>query len=193
MNVRHFRTQQAFRSWLEKHHDTVTELYVGFHKKRTGTPSITYREALDEALCFGWIDGVRKTIDEDTYAQRYTPRRPGSSWSLVNINRAKELKKLGRMRPAGLKAFANHDLAKARAHSETRGNLPFDAAAERRFKANRTAWAFFQAQPEGYRKIATWWVMSARRQETRDRRLAALISDSANNLRLPDFRREPRP
>jgi uncharacterized protein YdeI (YjbR/CyaY-like superfamily) len=191
MNARHFKTQQSFGAWLERNHDKATELYVGFHKKHTGTPSITYREALDEALCFGWIDGVRKSIDANSFAQRFSPRRPGGVWSLANINRVHELKKLGRMHPAGLKAFENHDLAKARTHAETRGNVPFDTAAEKRFRANNKAWAFFEAQPAGYRRIATWWVMSAKKQETRDRRLTTLIDDSAKRLRLPDLRRDP--
>jgi uncharacterized protein YdeI (YjbR/CyaY-like superfamily) len=189
MTVRFFKTRAAFRAWLEKNHASAKEIDVGIHKKSTGRPSITYAEALEEALCFGWIDGVRRTIDSDSYSQRFTPRRPGSAWSLANINRVNELKKQGRMQPAGLAAFAHHDVAKARKHTETRGYIPLDPALEMRFRANKRAWSFFAAQPPGYRRIAIWWVMSAKKEDTRLRRLTTLIDDSANNLRLPDFRR----
>ena len=187
MDVRYFKTRADFRKWMERNHAKVNELNVGFYKKGTGSASITYREALDEALCFGWIDGVRRTVDGERYAQRFTPRRTGSVWSLVNINRVKELEKQGLMHAAGLKAFEGRDVARARKHSEERGNLPFDAAAEKRFKANKGAWAFFAAQPAGYRKIATWWVMSGKKPETRARRLQALIEDSASGRRARGF------
>lgn len=184
MDPTFFKTQALFRKWLEKNHATAPELYVGFHKKGTGRLSITYREALDEALCFGWIDGVRKSIDAESYMQRFTPRRPGSVWSLVNIKRVEELKKLRRMHPAGFKAFETRNVEKALQHSHDRVNTDLSAAFQRRFKSNKMAWDFFGTQPPGYRKIASWWVMSAKREETREKRLNALIDDCANGLRL---------
>jgi uncharacterized protein YdeI (YjbR/CyaY-like superfamily) len=189
MRLKFFETQAEFRAWLEKNHATKTELYVGFHKKSSGKPSITWPEAVDAALCFGWIDGVRKSIDETSYANRFTPRRPGSNWSAVNINRVKELKKRGLMTPAGLAAFERRDEGRALAYSYERANARLDPAMEEAFRANEKAWAFFEARPPSYRKAVTWWVVSAKKEETRQRRLRTLIQDSAEGRLVGAFAR----
>ena len=157
---------------------------VGFHKKNSGKASITYQEALDEALCFGWIDGVRRNLDVSSYTIRFTPRKPKSVWSAVNARRAHELIAEGRMTPPGLAAFAKRDEARARQYSYERENVAFDAASEKAFQANKPAWEFFRAQPQGYQWLHTWWVMSAKKEETRARRLAVLIEASAEGRRL---------
>jgi uncharacterized protein YdeI (YjbR/CyaY-like superfamily) len=169
-------------------------LWVGFHKKATGRPSLTWPESVDEALCFGWIDGLRKSIDADSYMIRFTPRRPGSTWSLVNSRRARALIEEGRMQPAGLAAFKARDPVKSGTYSfEQRSAAALDAESEARFMADRAAWRFFQAQPAGYRRTAIFWVVSARREETRARRLATLIADSAAGQRLGLLRRTEAP
>ena len=188
-DVTFFETPAAFRRWLATHHRSARVLWVGFHKKATGRPSLTWPEAVDEALCFGWIDGVRKSIDADSYTIRFTPRRAGSTWSLVNTRRAAELTREGRMQPAGLAAFEMRDPLKSGVYSFERAAAALDAEAEAQFKANRAAWSFFQSQPAGYRKTAIHWVVSARRAETRARRLATLVSDSAAGQRLGPLRR----
>ena len=175
-----FAKPSEFRAWLEKHHGTAREVWVGYYKKRTGRPSITWSEAVDEAICFGWIDGAGKRIDDVSHIQRFTPRKPRSTWSLVNINRAKRLIRLGRMRPAGRKAFEQRLEAKSGTYSyEQQAPVRFDAASERQFHANKRAWAFFQTRAASYGRAATWWVISAKKEETRRRRLATLIEDSA--------------
>jgi uncharacterized protein YdeI (YjbR/CyaY-like superfamily) len=174
-----FPTPADFRAWLEQHHDSADELWVGFYKKGTGKPSITWPESVDEALCVGWIDGQRKSIDEASYAIRFTPRRPRSIWSAVNIKRAEELVRTGRMRAAGLKAFEQRADDRSRVYSyEQRQAAKLDAAADRLFRANEKAWEFFQAQPPWYRRTAVWWIVSAKKEATRRKRLAALIADS---------------
>jgi uncharacterized protein YdeI (YjbR/CyaY-like superfamily) len=180
-----FAAPAPFRAWLEKHHESASELRVGFHKTGTGRPSITWREAVDEALCFGWIDGVRRRLDDDRYEIRFTPRAPSSTWSAVNVARAEELGSEGRMRPAGLAAFERRSEAKTATYSyEQRSDAKLTKGQERTFRANRTAWAFFQEQPPWYRRTATYWVVSAKKEETRAKRLAALIEDSANGQRI---------
>ena len=172
-----FAAPRELRAWLESHHEAERELWVGFHKKGTGRPSVTWREAVDEALCFGWIDGVRKRVDEQSYKIRFTPRAKTSRWSRVNVARVAELTKEGRMRPAGVAAFeARGHVAAGSSHEQE--NVELEPEQERRFRANRKAWAWFQERPPSYRKQATWWVISAKRAETRERRLAALIEDS---------------
>lgn len=183
MKATFFKTAAAFRSWLVKHHATSAELWVGFYRKASGRGGITYPQALDEALCFGWIDGLRKGIDGSRYTIRFTPRTPRSTWSRVNIRRARELKKHGRMRPPGWKAFqAREPERSGRSPVE---NLPqeFNAPLRKRFLADRKAWNFFQAQPPGYRRKAILWVMSAKREETRQRRLAQLMAESRKGRR----------
>ena len=181
-----FAKPADFRTWLEKNHDKVAELLVGFYKKGSGKPSITWPESVDEALCFGWIDGVRRRIDDESYSIRFTPRRPRSIWSNVNTRRVAELTKQGRMHRAGLEAFEARDAKRSGIYSfeQRERNQKLDAAHEAKLRANRKAWAFFQAQPPGYQRLASLWVMSAKKEETRLRRLAVLIDDSAAGRRI---------
>jgi uncharacterized protein YdeI (YjbR/CyaY-like superfamily) len=179
-----FETAAKFRAWLRKHHQTADELWVGFRKKKTGLASMTRAESVDEALCFGWIDGLGKSIDADSYMVRFTPRRKGSFWSAINTARASELMKAGRMRPAGRKAFAARDSARTTAHTSARRSPRLDDERERLFKASRRAWQFFQSQPPGYRRMVIWWVMSAKREETRDRRFQQLLGLCVAKRRL---------
>ena len=185
-----FATPAAFRRWLEKNHDASKELWVGFYKKDSGKPSITWPESVDQALCFGWIDGVRKSVAPDSYMIRFTPRKPASIWSTVNTRRAKELRKLGLMHEAGLQAFERRDVRKTKQYSFERENVEFTAELQRRFRANRKAWTFFQEQPPGYRKLATWYVMSAKQDSTRLRRLDRLMADSEAGRRIGILGRE---
>jgi uncharacterized protein YdeI (YjbR/CyaY-like superfamily) len=181
-----FATPAELRSWMDAHHENAAALWVGFYKKGTGKPSITWPEAVDEALCVGWIDGVRKRIDEVSYKIRFTPRQPRSIWSAVNIRRAKELADLGRMRPAGAAAFeARADERSAIYSYEQRHTSELGEEYERQFQANATAWEYFQAAPASYRKAAIWWVVSAKREDTRLKRLATLINTSAHSQKLP--------
>ena len=179
-----FETPAEFRKWLEANHDSAEELLLGLHKKSSGRPSITLREAQDEALCFGWIDGVARSIDESSWAIRFTPRRPGSAWSAVNIERAHALIEDGQMTPAGLAEFEKRDEKRAKRYSYERENPTFDAASEHAFRSMPTAWEFFRAQPAGYQRMHTWWVMSAKREETRAKRLAVLIQMSEQGRRI---------
>jgi uncharacterized protein YdeI (YjbR/CyaY-like superfamily) len=182
-----FPSAADFRRWLQKHHRTAEELWVGYYKKGSGRPSITRHESVDEALCFGWIDGLGKSLDADRYMVRFTPRRKGSVWSAVNTRRMKELIRLERVRAAGAKAFAARDEQKTHAYSvESRERVTFDPALEAKFKANKAAWAFYQAQPPGYRRLTTSMVMSAKQEATRLRRIEILIAHSALGRRL-DF------
>jgi uncharacterized protein YdeI (YjbR/CyaY-like superfamily) len=185
MRPKFFATSADFRRWLETNHDKAEELYVGFYKKASGKPSITWSEAVDQALCFGWIDGVRKSIDESSYMNRFTPRRPRSTWSAVNVAKVRDLTRRGLMHPAGMAAFEKRSDDRTATYSfEQREAAKFDKELERRFRANKDAWSWFQTQPPGYKKTATHWVMSAKRQETRDRRLTILIDDSADGRRI---------
>jgi uncharacterized protein YdeI (YjbR/CyaY-like superfamily) len=183
MDAVYFTSPEELRAWYAAHHDTADELLIGYYKKHTGKPTITHKEALDEALCFGWIDGIRHRVDDERYINRYTPRRPRSIWSVVNIKRIGELTEMGRMHPAGLKAFEERDPARTNQYSSEQAVVAFDPAYEAEFKANPQAWDFFQSQPPSYRKPATWWVMSAKKEETRRKRLATLIEDSAAGRR----------
>ena len=183
--VRFFETGADLREWLAANHDTADELWVGMYRKATGRPSITWPEVVDEVLCYGWIDGIRRGIDDTSYTNRITPRRKGSNWSAVNIRRVGELEAEGRMTDAGRRAFALRDEEKSRIYSYERAAAAFDAAAEAKFRANDAAWAWFERAAPSYRKAATYWVMSAKKQETRDRRLAILIEHSANGRQVP--------
>ncbi|HEU0077835.1 MAG TPA: YdeI/OmpD-associated family protein [Longimicrobiaceae bacterium] len=185
-----FATPAAFRAWLEAHHETAAELWVGFHRKGSGGPSITWPEAVDEALCVGWIDGIRRRVDEAGYAIRFTPRRPRSTWSAVNLGRVAELTREGRMRPAGLAAFEARSGTYA---YEQRAAAALDEQAEARFRARPEAWDFFQSRPPSYRKTAAWWVVSAKKEETRRRRLDTLIEESASGRAIDWMARRPRP
>lgn len=182
--LRFFKKPADFRKWLGAHHDSETELWVGFYKKDSGKASITWPQSVDEALCFGWIDGLRKNIDEISYKIRFTPRRPRSIWSSVNIKRATELGDQGLMQPPGTRAFAarQENRSGIYAYEQRSSELPDQYA--KQLKQNVAAWKFYQAQPPGYRKLVNWWVLSAKREETRLKRLAKLIEDSKNERRL---------
>lgn len=180
-----FATPEKFRAWLTKNHASASELWVGFHRKATGRPSITWPESVDEALCVGWIDGLRKTVDESSYMIRFTPRKKTSSWSLVNIRRVAELTVTNRMQAAGTKAFAERMEAKCGIYAyEQRKHAALDAAAEKEFRENAKAWTFFEQQAPSYRKVAAWWVISAKQEATRKKRLQRLIEDSEAGRRL---------
>lgn len=188
-----FAMPAEFRAWFEAHHETHQEILVGFYKKDSGKPSITWPESVDEALCFGWIDGVRRSLDEISYCIRFTPRKPRSIWSDVNIKRAEELIALGRMQPDGLKAFEQRTEARSRVYAyEQRQTARLDEEAESQFRANTAAWDFFQAQPPSYRRTAIWWVISARQEATRLKRLATLIEDSAQGRTIRPLTRPTR-
>jgi uncharacterized protein YdeI (YjbR/CyaY-like superfamily) len=179
-----FKSPVEFRKWLLENHEQATELLVGFYKKDSGRGGITYVEALDEALCFGWIDAVRRSIDEASYQVRFTPRKARSIWSNVNVKKVEELTRLGRMQAAGLKAFAARETKRSGIYAFENAERKLDAAAEKLFKANKKAWEFFQAQAPWYRRTASWWIMSAKKEETQARRLQLLIRDSEKGLRL---------
>ena len=180
-----FPSPAGFRDWLERHSGEVSELIVGFHKKASSTPSITWQESVDEALCVGWIDGVRNRIDENTYQIRFTPRKPTSTWSAINIARVADLTKQGRMQPAGLAAFAHRSEAKSRTYAyEQASHAALPPADEARFRQKKTAWNFFEAQPPGYRKLVIWRIVSAKQEATRQKRLTQLIEASQNGQRL---------
>ena len=185
-----FPTPADFRAWLEKHHATERELSVGFYKKDSGKPSMTWPESVDAALCYGWIDGVRNSIDTVSYRIRFTPRKPTSTWSAINVKRVAELDKLGLMRPAGTKAFEARKGDKTGIYAyEQRQNAKLRSAHEKKFRANKKAWAFFQSQPVWYRRTAAYRVISAKQEETRQRRLAQLIADSGRGLSIKELRR----
>ena len=184
MSATFFATAAEFRRWLAAHHATETELLVGFYKKASAKPGISYQEAVDEALCFGWIDGIKKRVDEHRYTHRFTPRKVVSIWSLVNARRVAELITLKRMAPAGLAAWQRRDPKKTGIYSFENRPKTFDPALERAFKKQTAAWAFFRAQPPGYQRLMTFYVMSAKQQETRERRLARLVKSSAEGTRI---------
>jgi uncharacterized protein YdeI (YjbR/CyaY-like superfamily) len=192
MRVTFFATPAHFRDWLEEHHHRNTELLVGFYKKGSGKPSITWPESVDAALSFGWIDGVRRRIDDETYSIRFTPRKARSVWSAVNIRRVEELRRLGLMRPAGIKAFEARLAERSAIYSFEQQNIAFESAQERQFRANKAAWTFFQAQAPWYQRAATWWVVSAKREETKVKRLATLIADSSAKRTLRHLTRPVR-
>ena len=181
----YFASPDEFRAWLEEHHESATEVFVGYWKKATGMPSLTWSQAVDEALCFGWIDGVLRRVDGERHVQRFTPRKPASNWSAVNIAKVERLRADGRMRPAGEAAFARRREDKSGVYSyEQRDKAALEPEQEERFRANAAAWDFFCAAPPSYRTMAIWWVVSAKKPETRERRLATLIEDSAAGRRL---------
>ena len=184
MKPRFFATPEKFRAWLEKHHATEKELLVGFYKKASGRKSITWPESVDEALCVGWIDGIRKTIDDESYTIRFTPRNVKSRWSAVNIRRVGELTKLGRMKPEGLAIFEKRDPSQDEGYSYQRKEAQLDAAMEKRFRANKTAWKFWEAQPPYYRRMIAHWVISAKKEETREKRLAQLLAACEEGRRI---------
>ena len=179
-----FKTPADFRKWLDKHHADTTELWVGFYKKDSGTRSITWPESVDEALSYGWIDGVRKRVDETSYKIRFTPRRARSVWSAVNIKRVAELIKEGRMKPAGEMAFAARQENKSGIYAYEQRQPELPETYMRQLQKNKAAAKFFEAQPPSYRKIIMWWIVSAKQEETRLKRLSKLIEASAMQQRL---------
>jgi uncharacterized protein YdeI (YjbR/CyaY-like superfamily) len=183
-DVQFFEQPEELRAWFEKHHQTADELWLGFYRKATGLPTLTWPEAVDEALCVGWIDSVRYRLDERSSAQRFTPRRKRSFWSAVNTKRATELIAEGRMRPAGLKAFEARSADRTAMYSYEREAATFPDEDLARFRADTEAWAWFEKQSPTYRKTSTYWVVSAKRPETRARRLDTLIADSAAGRRI---------
>ncbi len=189
MSATFFKTSRAFRAWMEKNHAIAPELLVGFHKVGSGRASVTYQDALDEALAYGWIDGVRRGIDEFSYSIRFTPRRARSIWSRVNIKRVGELTSAGRMAPAGIAAFEKREAKRSGVYSsETTAPRPSDELGERElgaFKAKKRAWMFFEAQAPYYKKLMARWVMTAKREETREKRLRQLIDYSKRGERIP--------
>jgi uncharacterized protein YdeI (YjbR/CyaY-like superfamily) len=174
-----FAKQSDFRKWLEKNHEKKTELVVGFYKVGSGKPSMTWSQSVDEALCFGWIDGVRKSTDKDSYQIRFTKRKPTSIWSAINIKKVEELKKQGLMRPAGLASFEKRTEGKSRIYSYEKDEVEFPRDFKKQFQANKKAWDYFQALAPSYRKVSTHWVMNAKQETTRLKRLNQLISESA--------------
>jgi uncharacterized protein YdeI (YjbR/CyaY-like superfamily) len=185
-----FKSPQEFYDWLEEHHETEDEVYVGLWKKGTGKPSMTWSEAVDQALCFGWIDGRANRIDDDSWMQRFTPRRPGSNWSKINIEKVAKLKEDGLMRPAGLKAFEARTEARTGVYSfEQREDAKLTEEFEERLRDNPAAREYWETRPPGYRRTATHWVMSAKREETRERRMNQLIEDCASGQHIKPLRR----
>lgn len=184
-----FATPEAFRAWLDAHHERETECLVGFYKRGSGKPSITWPQSVDEALSFGWIDGKRQSIDEISYTIRFTPRKPRSNWSAINVKRMAVLIAQGRVRPMGLAAFEKRSAERTGIYAyENRKSATLDPEAEREFRRNKKAWAYFEAEAPSYRRLATWWVVSAKREATRRSRLATLIDDSAQGRRIPSQR-----
>lgn len=184
-----FPTPEDFRNWLAENHQAETELWVGYFKKATGKPSITWPESVDEALCFGWIDGLRKSIDDEAYMIRFTPRKSTSHWSNVNIRRFTELKKEGRIQPAGEEAFKKRkEKNSGRASHEQTKTIKLDKEYEVKLKANKKAWEFFQSLPPGTRKQSIWYVISAKQEKTRQKRLGILIESSEAGDKIPPLR-----
>lgn len=180
----YFASPLAFRKWLAANHAKEKDLLVGFHRKGTGKPSLTWPESVDEALCFGWIDGVRKRVDETRYTIRFTPRRKTSIWSAINIARVAELRKQGRMQPAGRAAFEARDPKKSAIYAYENRPQALAPEYEKVLRRDEAAWEFFERQPPSYRKLCAFWIMSAKKEETRQKRLAKLISDSAAGKRI---------
>jgi uncharacterized protein YdeI (YjbR/CyaY-like superfamily) len=179
-----FTTPEKFRAWLEKNHATATELEVGFHKKSSGKKSITYGEALDEALCFGWIDGVKRSLNETSYQQRFTPRRARSIWSLVNVKHVERLKKAGKMHAAGLAAYEQRDPKRTGIYAFENAPRELSEEYEREFRKTKGAWEYFQTYPPYLKKSVSFWVMSAKKEETRATRLQRLIESCAKGERI---------
>jgi len=192
LNPKFFKSPSDFRKWLAAHHANAKELLVGFYKRGTGKPSITWPESVDEALCFGWIDGIRRRIDEDSYSIRFTPRKSSSTWSAVNIKRAQELIDEERMTPAGQKAFTARKENRSGIYSYEQRSAELVKPYAGKLQRNKAALKFFESQPPSYRKAANWWVLSAKKEETRLKRLDQLIKLSAAGQTIPQFTRLPK-
>ena len=184
MDLTYFKSSSEFRKWLEKNHAIETNLWVGFYKIKSGIKSITYQEAVDQALCFGWIDGIKKKVDELSYTHRFTSRKSNSNWSSTNIKRVGELSRLGLMHPSGIKIFNRRDKEKIKQYIIERKIQTLDKSYIQIFQKQEKAWNFFLSQAPSYQKLASLWVMSAKKEETRLRRLNILIEDSENNRKL---------
>jgi uncharacterized protein YdeI (YjbR/CyaY-like superfamily) len=178
MEPRFFKSGAEFGKWLDKHGAREAELLLGFYSLRASKKGITYKQALDEALCAGWIDGLRKNFDEESYTIRFTPRKAKSNWSAINIARVEELKAQGLMKPAGLAAYEKREEKRSRIYSYENQPKALDPASQKRFKANPKAWAFFTAQRPSYQRLTAFWVLDAVKEETRAKRLQTLINDS---------------
>lgn len=184
-----FPAPSDFRAWLEEHHRTIDHLWVGYYKKATKKSSVSWEDTVDEALCYGWIDGIRKTRSDESYMIRFTPRKMKSVWSQRNIDLVSKLSAEGRMKPEGLAAFAFKDVHPDSGYATSKDDGALAEQMVVRFKETKGAWEFYQEQPPGYRKQSGRWVMSAKREETRDRRLATLVDDSGNRLRIKQLRK----
>ncbi|WZP00699.1 YdeI/OmpD-associated family protein [Isosphaeraceae bacterium EP7] len=182
-----FETPADFQAWLATNHDATDHVWVGFYKKGSGRRSMTWPEAVDEALCYGWIDSIRKGVDAESYANRFTPRKKGSVWSNVNVERVRMMTELGRMQPTGLAAFAARKENRSGIYSHEQGEVDLPEPYQGLLRENPTAWEFYQQQPPSYRKAASWWVASAKREETRQNRLNSLIAHSTRSERIPQF------
>ena len=182
--VQFFATAADLRKWFRAHHKTADELWVGFHRKDSGRKSITWPEAVDEALCVGWIDGIRKRLDETSFTNRFTPRRKGSTWSAVNIARVAALTEGKRMRPAGLAAFAERKLFRSGIYSYEQRPQTLPELYAKQMQKHARAWDFFQAQPPGYRKLMTWYIVSAKKDDTRQQRFERLLDACRRGVRL---------
>lgn len=190
MDILFFPTPADFRAWLEQNHDKETELWVGFYKKGSEKPSITWPESVDQALCFGWIDGIRKSIDTESYKIRFTPRKPNSIWSAVNLKKMDELMAQGLVMPAGMAIYEKRNLKKQEIYSFEQENIELGETYQNQFQANAKAWELFQGMPPSYRKTAIWWVISAKQESTRLKRLAVLMECSEAGKKIPSQRRE---
>jgi uncharacterized protein YdeI (YjbR/CyaY-like superfamily) len=189
MKVRFFDSSSEFRDWLKTNHEHGEELVLGFYKKGSGKRGISYAESVDEALCFGWIDGVRKNLDAVSYSIRFTPRKSKSIWSLANLRRVDRLKKSGLMQRAGLESYSMRDPAKTGIYSFENASRKLAVDEERKFMLEKNAWDFFLKQTPSYQRMAIWWIVSAKKDATRARRLSLLIEDSANERTLARFTR----
>jgi uncharacterized protein YdeI (YjbR/CyaY-like superfamily) len=188
MDEIYFKSTTEFRDWLEEHHDTAEEVWVGLYKKKSKKVGITYTEALDEGLCYGWIDGLRKSVDDERWKIRFSPRTSKSIWSQVNLKRIKELIDEDRVQPPGMKAYEERDESLTNQYSFERENAELSKEFEAQFRANEKAWQYFQDQRPSYRKQTIWWVISAKRESTRQRRLEELIDSSANGVWIKSMR-----
>ena len=182
-----FKNQEEFSDWLEKHAE-ASELWVGYFKKDTGLASLTWSESVDVSLCFGWIDGIRKTIDEQSYKIRFTPRKMSSVWSAVNVKKVKALINFGKMKPAGMRLFNNR--TDTQGYSSEQRNVPFASEYQEQIQANQTAWLFFTNLAPSYKRDSIWWVMSAKKEATRLKRLVILIASSEAGLKIPRLRKK---
>jgi uncharacterized protein YdeI (YjbR/CyaY-like superfamily) len=180
-----FASASEFRAWLDAHHASATELWVGYHKRETGRPSMTWTESVQQALCYGWIDGVRKRIDESAYTIRFSPRQRRSIWSAVNVRHVEALIAAGEMRPAGRRAYEGRRENRSGIYSYEQRSVDLPPQYAKRLGRNAAARRFFESQPPSYRRPAIWWIVSAKKEETRLKRLSILIDHSARGERLP--------